>query len=113
MANSHIALFAGCAKHENTQLMANVLYSRGILSTKSIEGMADSIMCDSKGKACAYSECRECLLNTYQTLKQPGEAEVCVAQWTTERIHKEDKSSMITVKRDLVTTESELVSQQI
>lgn len=100
-----------CKTHENTQLMANVLHSRGILSTKSIEDMADSIMCDSKGKACAYSECRECLLNAYQTLKQPGEAEVCVAQWTTERIHKEDKSSMITVKRDLVTTESDLVSQ--
>lgn len=100
-----------CKTHENTQLMANVLHSRGILSTKSIEDMADSIVCDSKGKACAYSKCRECLLNAFKTLKQPGEAEVCVTQWTTERIHKEDKSSMITVKRDLVTTESDLLSQ--
>lgn len=100
-----------CKTHENTQLMANVLHSRGILSTKSTEDIADSVVCNAKEKACAYGECRECLLNAVSTLKQPGVAEVCVPQWTTEKVNKNEKSSLITVKRDLLLSESDLLDK--
>ena len=98
-----------CKTHENLQFMVNSLHSLGLLSTKNLEDMVKSSMCDPKSKLCAYGECKDCFLTSHPTLKPPANVEVPLTQWTLEKIQKDvEKCSMITVKREVTITETEL-----
>ena len=81
--------------------MANALQSQGLLSSRNIEEMCEATMCDPK--SCAYGEC---LLICHPMLKTPGEENIRLSQWMTEKINDE-KVSTITVKRE-ITTEHDL-----
>jgi hypothetical protein len=70
-----------CKTHENLQFMANSLHSLGLLSTKNLEDMVNSSMCEPKSKLCAYGECKDCFLTTHPTLKPTGNVEVPLTQW--------------------------------
>ncbi|CAL8293349.1 unnamed protein product [Arctogadus glacialis] len=69
--------------------------------------MSEATMCDLKAKVCAYGECNECLLTCHPMLKTPGEENIRLSQWMTEKIKKGEKVSTITVKRE-ITTEHDL-----
>lgn len=97
-----------CKKHENLQFMANALQRQGLLSSRNIENMCEATMCDPKSKVCAYGECSECLLTCYPMLKTPGEENIRLYQWMTEKITKDEKVSSITVKREMTTKEHDL-----
>ncbi|XP_034084202.1 uncharacterized protein LOC117554075 isoform X2 [Gymnodraco acuticeps] len=97
-----------CKKHENLQFMANALQSQGLLSSRNIEEMSEATMCDPKAKVCAYGECSECLLTCHPMLKIPGEENIRLSQWMTEKITKDEKVSTITVKREITTTQHDL-----
>lgn len=101
-----------CKKHENLQFMANALQSQGFLSSRNIEEMSEATTCDPKSKVCAYGESSECLLTCHPMLKTPGEENICLSQWMTEKITKHEKVSTITVKRETTTTEHDLKRQR-
>ncbi|XP_037395079.1 uncharacterized protein LOC108426002 isoform X1 [Pygocentrus nattereri] len=100
-----------CKKHENLLFMTDALQSCGLLHHRDIEQLAQETMCDSKTKACAYGECRECLYTCQPMLRHPGQDGVTFCQWTTEKIERDDKSSTITVKKVLEMSEDELSTQ--
>ncbi|KAL7857250.1 hypothetical protein SRHO_G00161490 [Serrasalmus rhombeus] len=100
-----------CKKHENLLFMTDALQSCGLLHHRDIEQLAQETMCDSKAKACAYGECRECLYTCQPMLRHPGQDGVTFCQWTTEKIERDDKSSTITVKKVLEMSEDELSTQ--
>ncbi|KAJ4924841.1 hypothetical protein JOQ06_003791 [Pogonophryne albipinna] len=99
-----------CKTHENLQFMADTLYSHGIVVSKNIEEMVDRTVCATEIKACAYGECVECRLTTHPTLKSATEEIVQVVQWSTERTGEEERKT-ITLKKEVQSTESELMFQ--
>lgn len=90
-----------CKKHENLQFMANALQNHGLLSSRNIEEMSEATMCNPKAKACAYGECKKCLHTCSSMLKTPGQENICLTEWMTEKIMKDEKMSTITVKREI------------
>ncbi|KAI4808526.1 hypothetical protein KUCAC02_000583 [Chaenocephalus aceratus] len=99
-----------CKTHENLQFMADTLYSHGIVVSKNIEEMVDRTVCATDMKACAYGDCVECRLTTHPTLKSATEEIVQVVQWSTERTGEEERKT-ITLKKEVQSTESDLVSK--
>lgn len=91
--------------------MANALQSHGLLSSRNIEEMSEATMCDPKAKVCAYGECRECLHACHPMLKTPGQENIRLSQWMTEKIMKDEKMSTITVKGKISKAEDELNTQ--
>ncbi|KAJ4920829.1 hypothetical protein JOQ06_003400, partial [Pogonophryne albipinna] len=49
-----------CMDHENVHLLANKLYSRDVLKTKSISELLGMIVCDPKNKGCMDRICAKC-----------------------------------------------------
>lgn len=70
--------------------------------------MSAANLYDPKAKVCAYGECSECFLTCHPTLKTPGDENIRLSQWVTEKITKDEKVSTITVKREITTTEHDL-----
>ncbi|XP_034095757.1 uncharacterized protein LOC117562089 [Gymnodraco acuticeps] len=99
-----------CKTHENLQFMADTLYSHGIVVSNNIEEMVDRTVCATEMKACAYGDCVECRLTTHPTLKSATEEIVQVVQWSTERTGEEERET-ITLKNEVQSTESDLVSK--
>ncbi|KAI4797786.1 hypothetical protein KUCAC02_024863 [Chaenocephalus aceratus] len=71
--------------------------------------MVDRTVCATEMKACAYGDCVECRLTTHPTLKSATEEIVQVVQWSTERTGEEERKT-ITLKKEVQSTESDLVS---
>lgn len=65
-------------------------------------------MCDPKAKVGDYGECSECFLTCHPMLKTPGKENLRLSQRMTEKITKDEKVSIITVKREITTTEHDL-----
>lgn len=91
--------------------MANALQNHGLLSSRNIEEMSEATMCNPKAKACAYGECKKCLHTCPSMLKTPGQGNICLTQWMTEKVMKDEKMSTITVKREITKTEEDLNTQ--
>lgn len=100
-----------CKKHENLQFMTDALQSCGLLPHQDIEKLTQETMCDSKAKTCAYGECRECLYTCPPMLRPPGQDDVTFYKWTTEKVERDDKTSKITVKKELKMTEYDLCTE--
>lgn len=49
-----------CKVHENTQFMADKLFSLNVLNTNNLEQLVTEMVCDDDSKACAYGECIAC-----------------------------------------------------
>lgn len=65
--------------------------------------MSVATMCDPKAKFCAYIGGTESFLSCYSMLKTPGNENICLSQWKTQKITKDERVSTITVKREKTT----------
>ncbi|RXM28486.1 hypothetical protein EOD39_9725 [Acipenser ruthenus] len=105
-----------CKTHENVQFMADKMHKLGLSQSSNLEEMADSTVCNNS-KSCAYGECQECEHSTVPPARQQANEEVSLTQWCLEKIEhnraneEQEKSSLITVKKDIAITEEELVTQ--
>lgn len=70
-----------CMDHENVHLLANKLYSRGLLKTKSISELLVMIVCDPKNKDCMDRVCAKCCFEEVEFPETESSSEVTWEQW--------------------------------
>ena len=70
-----------CMEHENVHLLANKLYSRGVLKTKSISELLGMIVCDTKKRACMDRTCAKCCFEEVEHLETETSTQVTWEQW--------------------------------
>ncbi|KAF3837629.1 hypothetical protein F7725_009397 [Dissostichus mawsoni] len=70
-----------CMDHENVHLLANKLYSRDVLKTKSISELLGMIVCDPKNKGCMDRICAKCCFEVVQFHETENSREVTWEQW--------------------------------
>lgn len=99
-----------CKTHENLQFMSTSLFSSGLLSTKDVEKMVDTIVCDPNVKDCAYGVCGECQLTAVPLVRPVTTDPIGLTQWSTE-VNKDETMSVVTVKKEMMLTEDEAVDQ--
>jgi len=68
-------------EHENVHLLANKLYSRGVLKTKSISELLGMIVCDTKKRACMDRTCAKCCFEEVDHLETESSTQVTWEQW--------------------------------
>lgn len=70
-----------CMDHENVHLLANKLYGRGLLKTKSISELLVMIVCDPKNKDCMDRVCAKCCFDEVEFPETESSSEVTWDQW--------------------------------
>ena len=100
-----------CKTHENITFFSKSLFSRGIISSKNLEEIADATLCNPGAKACAYGECEVCHSTPATMMKLPSTNEIAITQWSTEstKTNEDEKRAMITVKKERALTEEEAI----
>lgn len=87
-----------CKTHENLQFMATSLFNSGLLSSKDVEKMADTIVCNSSEKDCAYGVCAECQSTTVPLVRPATTDQLPQMQWSTE-VSNDESMSMVTIRK--------------
>ncbi|KAK5909852.1 hypothetical protein CesoFtcFv8_003745 [Champsocephalus esox] len=98
-----------CMDHENVHLLANKLYSRDVLKTKSISELLGMIVCDPKNKGCMDRICAKCCFEVVQFHETENSREVTWEQWKRVKSTNGEKTFANVVKQTHTGTIKEVI----
>jgi len=102
-----------CKTHKNMGFMASTLFKCGLLSSKNLDEMADTTVCNPDSKACAYGECLSCSTTAVTMVRPASNNAILLNLWSTETTTSDkEKKMIITVKKELTKTKDDVVQFQ-
>ncbi|XP_028254033.1 uncharacterized protein LOC114441699 isoform X2 [Parambassis ranga] len=105
-----------CKMHENLGFLVQKLHQLKVINTVNLDDLVKAITCDTHSIECMYGQCAECKdLSCPVSSQYNPQSQVSYLQWAiVDKEHKNDpngKTSKITIKKELLGTQEELLEQ--